>query len=199
MKFEVRGFEIYEKYLDKAQQEQLLGDLRHVVSEAPFFRPHTPSGKPMTVRMTSAGRYGWYSDRLGYRYVRQHPKGWKWPNIPKSVLKVWVDLIDDERMPECCLVNYYDRDAKMGLHRDCDEADFVWPVLSISLGDDALFRMGNKQRGGSTDSYWLKSGDVVVMGGDARLRYHGIDRIRFGSSTVLKKGGRINLTMRVVD
>ena len=87
----------------------------------------------------------------------------------------------------------------MGLHQDRDEADFAWPVLSVSLGDDGLFRMGNEIRGGKTDSVWLASGDVVVMGGEARLKYHGIDRIRPNSSTLLEKGGRLNLTLRVVD
>ena len=86
----------------------------------------------------------------------------------------------------------------MGMHQDRDEADFDQPVLSISLGDDALFRMGNRERGGSTQSTWLSSGDVIVMRGRARLTYHGVDRIRFGSSALLPKGGRINLTLRVV-
>ena len=88
---------------------------------------------------------------------------------------------------------------KWDLHQDNDEADFNWPVLSISLGDDALFRIGNNDKGGKTDSIWLNSGDIVVMGGDARLKYHGVDRIRFGTSRLLKNGGRINLTLRVVD
>ena len=87
----------------------------------------------------------------------------------------------------------------MGLHQDKDEADFGYPVVSVSLGDEGLFRMGNPTRGGRTESLWLKSGDVVVMGGAARLTYHGVDRIRFGSSSLMPKGGRINLTLRVVD
>ena len=87
----------------------------------------------------------------------------------------------------------------MGMHQDKDEADFSWPVLSISLGDQGLFRIGNATRGGKTESLWLSSGDVVVMGADARLTYHGVDRIKFGTSALLPKGGRINLTLRVVD
>jgi alkylated DNA repair protein (DNA oxidative demethylase) len=87
----------------------------------------------------------------------------------------------------------------MGMHQDNDEADFDWPVLSISLGDDALFRIGNVEKGGKTDSFWLNSGDIIVMGDEARLKYHGIDRIRSGTSNLLKNGGRINLTLRVVD
>ena len=114
-----------------------------------------------------------------------------------SILGIWHDLVSAEREPDCCLVNYYGEGAKMGLHQDKDEADFSWPVLSVSLGDDALFRIGNTTRGGKTESIWLSSGDVVVMGGPARLAYHGVDRIRFGSSRLLPKGGRINLTLRV--
>ena len=86
----------------------------------------------------------------------------------------------------------------MGLHQDRDEGDFTQPVLSISLGDEALFRIGNTTRGGKTESIWLKSGDVAVMAGTSRLVYHGIDRIRLGSSGVWPGGGRINLTLRVV-
>jgi len=87
----------------------------------------------------------------------------------------------------------------MGMHRDCDEADFGFPVLSISLGDEGLFRIGNQTRGGKTASVWLQSGDVVLMGGAARLTYHGLDRTRPGTSSLLKNGGRINLTLRVVE
>ncbi len=86
----------------------------------------------------------------------------------------------------------------MARGQDKDGADVSWPVVAVSLGDDGLFRMGNARRGGKTESIWLSSGDVVVIGGEARLTYHGIDRIRFGSSRLLAKGGRINLTLRVV-
>jgi alkylated DNA repair protein (DNA oxidative demethylase) len=87
----------------------------------------------------------------------------------------------------------------MGLHQDRDEGDFSHPVLSISLGDDALFRIGGIERGGPTESVWLESGDVLLLAGTARLAYHGVDRIRAGSSGLLSGAGRINLTLRVVD
>lgn len=86
----------------------------------------------------------------------------------------------------------------MGLHQDRDEGEFQWPVVSVSLGDDALFRMGGVERSEGTESVWLNSGDVVVMGGAARLAHHGVDRIRFGSSRLLPQGGRVNVTLRVV-
>jgi alkylated DNA repair protein (DNA oxidative demethylase) len=194
----LRGFDIYKAFLDPVAQQAVLGDIRSVVKKAPFFRPETPGGKKMSVRMTSAGQYGWFSDADGYRYADQHPNGTAWPAIPETVLSIWNALTGLERKPECCLINYYASDAKMGMHQDRDEADFRWPVVSVSLGDEALFRIGGQKRGGKTDSLWLQSGDVVVMGGEARLNHHGVDRVRAGSSKLLPKGGRINLTMRVV-
>ena len=194
----VRDFQIYKHFLSLEAQQQMVHDLREVVRTAPLFRPDTPYGKPMSVRMTAAGTYGWFADKRGYRYIDTHPSGRPWPAIPSSVLGVWDAVTGLERRPECCLINYYDADAKMGLHQDRDEADFQWPVVSISLGDEALFRIGNTTRGGKTESLWLQSGDVVVMGDAARLTYHGVDRIRGGSSGLLEKGGRINLTLRVV-
>jgi alkylated DNA repair protein (DNA oxidative demethylase) len=194
----LRGFEIHKGWLDEAAQEEMVAAVRGVVAAAPLFRPDTPYGKPMSVRMTAAGEFGWYADRRGYRYVPQHPDGRPWPPIPDPVLAVWEALSGSARWPECCLVNFYEEGARMGLHQDRDEADFDQPVVSISLGDAALFRIGNRTRGGKTESVWLESGDVVVMGGEARLTYHGVDRVRHGSSRLLPKGGRINLTLRVV-
>ena len=195
----VRGFKVYKGLISPVEQADMVDDLRGVIAKAPLFSPVTRWGKPMSVRMTSAGKYGWYSDRRGYRYEPQHPNGTAWPDIPASILKIWHGMTGLDRAPDCCLLNFYQDSAKMGMHQDRDEADFGFPVVSISLGDDGLFRIGNLDRGGKTESIWLSSGDVVVMGGDARLLHHGIDRIKTGSSTLLKDGGRINLTLRVVD
>lgn len=193
----VNGFEIHKARLSPEAQATLVEDLRLVAAAAPFVTPVTPGGKPMSVRMTSCGALGWVSDRSGYRYQPRHPSGVPWPPIPQAVLDLWRALCSAERDPDCCLVNWYGETARMGLHRDADEADFAWPVLSISLGDSAVFRMGGTSRGDPTRSVTLDSGDVVVMGGPARLAYHGIDRIRFGSSRLLPQGGRFNLTCRV--
>ena len=193
-----RGFVLYRGFLDRAAQEALVAAIRAVLEHAPLVRPVTPRGKPMSVRMSAAGRFGWISDRQGYRYAERHPDGSPWPAIPPSVRAIWDSVGNASRQPECCLINWYGEGARMGLHQDRDEADFSQPVVSVSLGDSGLFRMGNVTRGGSTESAWLGSGDVVVMGGEARLCHHGVDRIRFGSSTLLPRGGRINLTLRVV-
>lgn len=194
----VSGFEIYKSYLSLEAQTNLRDTLRDVVRVAPLMSPVTPSGKPMSVRMTAAGQFGWITDRRGYRYADVHPQGTPWPKIPEAVLDIWRDVTGLSRLPECCLINFYEEGARMGLHQDKDERNFEWPVVSLSLGDDGLFRMGTPERGGKTQSIWLHSGDVVVMGGAARLAYHGVDRIRFGSSKLMPKGGRINLTLRVV-
>ena len=195
----LRGFLIYKSLISGADQTQILNDVRAGLPQAPLFSPLTAWGKPMSVQMTSAGKYGWYSDQQGYRYEKKHPNGNDWPSIPQSVLRIWNQVVGGEREPDCCLINHYRENARMGLHQDNDEQDFGFPVVSISLGDDALFRIGGTDRKDKTESVWLSSGDVVVMGGDARLAYHGIDRIRFGTSTLLKHAGRINLTLRVVD
>ena len=195
----IAGFRILKGYLDLAAQTQVLLSVREIVRHAPLIAPVTPRGKPMSVRMTAAGHYGWITDRKGYRYSDMHPDGHPWPPIPEQVLNIWRDVSGVTRLPECCLVNFYGEGARMGMHQDKDEASFDWPVVSISLGDDGLFRMGGPERGGKTQSIWLQSGDVVVMGGSARLAHHGVDRIRFGSSSLLEKGGRLNLTLRVVS
>lgn len=197
-RLKVRGFEIHKGFLPPKTQRALIEALRPVLRSAPLFAPDVPGGGKMSVRMTSAGAFGWFSDSSGYRYEAEHPSGRPWPGIPAEVLDVWHGLVDSERAPECCLFNYYGEGARMGLHQDKDEADFSYPVVSISLGDDGLLRLGGTSRKEKTESIWLNSGDVVVMGGPARLAYHGVDRIRFKSSRLLPKGGRVNLTLRVV-
>jgi alkylated DNA repair protein (DNA oxidative demethylase) len=198
-KVNIGGFDIYKDAIPRHEQHAMLEDLRKVVLQAPLFQMRTMSGKVMSVRTTAAGKYGWFSDEAGYRYVDKHPNGTKWPDIPPRILKIWHAVTDLDRIPDCCLLNFYSADARMGLHQDKDEQDFSFPVLSISLGDAGLFRVGGTSREDKTQSIWLESGDVCLMGGDARLAYHGIDRLRANSSALLPKGGRINLTLRVVD
>lgn len=195
---ELNGAVLWPGFLDLAQQQALLAALREVVRAAPLLQHVTPGGRRMSVRMTAAGRFGWISDRGGYRYAPQHPDGMPWPPIPPEALAVWEAVSGCDRPPECCLVNFYGEGARMGLHQDRNEADYSCPVVSISLGDPGLFRVGGVETRGPTASAWLESGDVAVLGGPARLAWHGVDRIRFGGSRLLPQGGRINLTLRVV-
>ena len=195
---DLRGVAVRPAFLGRPAQEAMLADILSVMEAAPPFHPVTRWGKAMSVAMTSAGRFGWVSARRGYRYEPRHPGGFAWPPIPPSVLAVWEAVAPGARPPECCLVNLYRGGARMGLHQDRDEADLAQPVVSVSLGDDALFRVGSIERGGPTESLWLRSGDVCVIGGAARLVHHGIDRLREGSSDLVPGGGRINLTLRVV-
>ena len=150
--------------------------------------------------MTNCGSLGWVTDRQGgYRYQPLHPVTLRpWPTIPPTLLDLWNEVADYPQPPQACLVNFYDDDAKMGLHQDRDEAELAAPVVSVSLGDDCLFRVGGTTREGGTASFRLKSGDVFVLGGEGRLCFHGVDRIYPATSTLLKSGGRINLTLRRV-
>ncbi|MCJ7526615.1 MAG: alpha-ketoglutarate-dependent dioxygenase AlkB [Methyloceanibacter sp.] len=187
--------------LDRAAQMALLAALRRVVAQAPLFTPTMPrSGNPLSVRMTNCGPLGWVTDKeRGYRYQATHPEtGKPWPPIPPMLLDVWGAVAGYPFPPQACLVNYYAGDAKMGLHQDKDEEDFSAPVLSVSLGDTGVFRVGGRSRQDPTKKIELKSGDVVVLGGEDRLAYHGIDRILGGTSDLLAEGGRFNLTLRRV-
>lgn len=187
--------------LDRTGQLELMQALRSVIAAAPLFTPTMPrSGRPMSVRMTNAGPLGWVTDKeRGYRYQSTHPEtGRAWPAMPHMLLDLWNEIARYPAAPEACLINYYAADAKMGLHRDEDEEDFAAPVLSVSLGCTAIFRVGGLTRKDQTRKFELKSGDVVVLGGEDRLAYHGIDRILPGTSDLLPEGGRFNLTLRRV-
>lgn len=195
------GVRHYPEHFDLEAQQALLEDVRHVVRQAPFYVPTMPrTGKPMSVRMTNCGTLGWVTDRQrGYRYQATHPEtAAPWPKIPSMLLDLWREVSAYPHPPEACLVNFYSADARMGLHQDRDEEDFSAPVVSVSLGDDCLFRIGGVRRADATTSLRLGSGDVIVLGGQSRLAYHGVDRIYAGTSMLLKTEGRINLTLRRV-
>ncbi len=202
----MEGFRFLPGYFDAAAQADLLAALRGVLAEAPAYHAEMPrSGQKLRVRMSNAGPLGWYTDReAGYRYIARHPQtGRPWPPIPAPLLALWRDLAGYAAEPECCLINLYDATARMGLHQDRDELAFEAPVLSVSLGDSALFRLGGDSRQAPTRSFRLASGDVMLLGGPARLAFHGIDRLYPGTSRLVPPdlipgGGRINLTLRRV-
>ncbi len=197
----IAGLTFLPGYFDADEQQDLVTLLRRAVSDAPLFQPVMPrTGKPFSVRMTNPGELGWVSDLQGYRYQPLHPlTGRPWPAMPEVLLDLWHAVTAYPHPPQACLVNFYDASARMGLHQDRDEEDFDAPVVSVSLGDTAVFRVGGLERKSPTSSAKLRSGDVVVMGGEARLFFHGIDRILPGTSALLREGGRINLTLRRVD
>ncbi len=196
------------RHLDPGEQEALLDAMVQVLQAAPFFRPTMPRwGTPFSVLMSNCGPLGWVSDKSGYRYQETHPvTGETWPQIPQMLLDLWDDVTAYAAPPEACLINYYGPKAKMGLHQDRDEEDFDAPVLSISLGDTARFKLGGLKRNDPADSFELASGDVMVLAEDQRLAFHGIDRVFPGTSNLLAaypgffpEGGRLNLTLRRVD
>ena len=192
---------MWPEFFNLQSQQSLLELIRKAVAQAPLFTPKMPrTGKEMSVRMTNFGPLGWVTDQqYGYRYQSSHPvTGEPWPAMPEQLLQLWQQVADYPHPPEACLVNFYADTAKMGMHQDRDEAMFDAPVVSISLGDDCLFRVGGTKRGGKTRSFRLHSGDVMMLSGAARLAFHGVDKIYPNTSTLLKNGGRINLTLRRV-
>ena len=193
------GVALWRGYYDRAAQEALTAEVFAAAEHAPFYKPVMPgTGTPFSVEETNFGLLGWISDKAGYRYGSNHPYTDKpWPPLPPALLQLWNAVADHPAPPECCLVNLYRAGAKMGAHQDREEAADA-PVVSVSLGDDALFRFGGTTRKGPTRSVMLASGDVLVFGGPARRMYHGIDRIVAGSSTLIPGGGRLNLTLRKV-
>ena len=194
------GLRLYPGHLDRNGQTDLLAAVRAISAAALPFTPRMPkSGRPFTVRMSNCGPLGWVSDQSGYRYQPTHPEtGRPWPPIPATLLALWDALARHPDPPEACLINFYAPTAKMGLHQDRDEEDFAAPVVSISLGDSCLFRVGGLKRSEPTRAFRLSSGDVLVLGGGARLAFHGVDRVYAGTSSLLPEGGRINLTLRRV-
>jgi alkylated DNA repair protein (DNA oxidative demethylase) len=194
------GIRLWKRAIETARQRLLIADVFKRAEHALFYRPLMPlSGKPFSVEETNFGPLGWISDESGYRYSNTHPvTGNHWPIIPESLLELWRETTGYSAPPECCLVNLYRDGARMGLHQDRDEQALDAPVLSISLGDTALFRIGGSTRRNPTNSFRLESGDVLIFGGPARLAFHGIDRVMAGTSDLVPGGGRINLTLRRV-
>jgi alkylated DNA repair protein (DNA oxidative demethylase) len=194
------GVVLWPGLLDAPAQAALVAEIFALASRAPFYRPCMPgTGKSFSVEETNFGPLGWIADASGYRYAPRHPvTDEAWPQIPRVLGDLWNATTGCRAPPECCLANLYRDGARMGLHQDRNEAALEAPVLSVSLGCEALFRIGGSSRRGPTKSFRLRSGDVLVFGGPARLAYHGIDRILPGTSGLIPGGGRLNLTLRRV-
>jgi alkylated DNA repair protein (DNA oxidative demethylase) len=195
------GVFLWREKFSPAAQKSLLAEVQEKLKDAPLYRPVMPgTGKAFSAQESNFGPLGWVADKTGYRYQPLHPAtGQAWPAIPATLLALWAEIAPQfgfSGPSDCCLVNFYEADAKMGLHQDRDEGDTSAPVIGVSLGDSALFRIGGTARGGKTASLALASGDVIAFGGPARLAFHGIDRIRPGTSRLL--AGRLSLTLRHV-
>src|SRR5262245_19059667 len=176
---EASGFRLLRGFFSRQQQEALLAEVLAAITAAPFFRGRMPrTGTPLSVEMTNLGPLGWVSAVEGYSYRPTHPEtGAPWGPMPQTLLDLWNEVGDWPAPPEACLVNYYKPGCKLGLHVDADEDAKFAPVVSVSLGDDALFRLGGPVRKDPTRSFRLQSGDVVVLGGASRRFFHGVDRI----------------------
>jgi alkylated DNA repair protein (DNA oxidative demethylase) len=180
--------------------DELLAALEDTVQRAPFRHMVTPGGFTMSAALTSCGKYGWATDRDGYRYTPVDPQtGMPWPQIPDTLIQLARDAATacgfDRFAPDACLINRYVPGAKMSLHQDKDEQDYQWPVVSVSLGLPAMFLFGGLQRNDKTQRVPLLHGDVVVWGGIDRLRFHGIMPIKPGYHPLLGEQ-RINFTLR---
>jgi len=198
-----QGLRLFPAALDAVAQAELLDAVVELIGEAPFFTPRMPRwGRPFSVRMSNFGPLGWVSDISGYRYQRHHPETDRpWPPMPQALLDLWDTFARWPAPPQAALVNHYRPGARMSLHVDRDERDLRAPILSISLGDDALFRIGGPQRRDPTCSLRLRAGDILLMAGAARRCHHGIDRIYPGTARLPRAigEGRINITLRRID
>ena len=189
----LRGFALRE-------EAAVLGALNDVVAKAPFRHMVTPGGYRMSVAMTNCGSLGWITDRTGYRYDAIDPESGKhWPPMPDSFLKLAVDAAREAGFqrfePDACLINRYEIGARLSLHQDKDERDYDQPIVSVSLGIPAVFLFGGSTRSDKTKRVHVEHGDVVVSGGPARLRYHGVMPLKQGMHLALGEY-RVNLTFR---
>ena len=195
------GFTLRPNLAGRGAEKRLLADLDRAIVAAPLQKVMTKTGGYTSAAITNCGSAGWWSDRKGYRYEPLNPNtGQPWPPMPESFMDIAKLAVADSPWPaftpDACLINFYEPGAKMGLHQDRDERDFSQPIVTVCLGDDADFLMGGPKRSDKTTAFVVKSGDVMVMGGDCRLFYHGVRKIYPGTSPWPGLNGRFSLTFR---
>jgi alkylated DNA repair protein (DNA oxidative demethylase) len=187
------------------EQHAILDACRKVIAKAPLFtKTMPPNGAAFRYQCTSAGDFGWVSDQQGFRYVREHPVTQKqFPPIPRLIRQIAIDAAKQYGLnirPESALINWYGEDGQLGLHQDKTEISRA-PVISISIGDDCVFIVGGLKRSDPKREYILQSGDVLIMGEEDRLIFHGVKKIIPGTAPTalkLKRDGRLNITVRQV-
>lgn len=200
-----KGFFLFKSSLTTEAQKEIRSAARAVVSQAPLFRPTMPgSGQPFSYLMTNCGDLGWVADRDGYRYQSNHPVTNKlFPAMPQVIKELATALAkeigNNDFCPESCLLNFYRKGQKLGLHQDNTEKNLSAPIISISLGDTGIFILGGKQKSDETKQYIVQSGDCIVMSGESRSYFHSFKGIIPNTSSLLKNGGRLNLTIRQVN
>jgi alkylated DNA repair protein (DNA oxidative demethylase) len=183
-------------YLSPAECDALRAEVDAAVAVAPFFTPRMRNGAAFRVQCTNMGSLGWCADpQRGYHYSPVHPVTRKlWPAIPNALLRLWREFVGYEDVmrddPECCLVNRYAANGRLGMHRDTDEAAVNMPVISVSLGASAVFRIGGLRSKDPSEAIALDAGDVLMLAGESRHMYHGVDRIEGAE--------RLSLTLRRV-
>lgn len=181
-------------------EHALAASVSSVAAATPFRHMTTPGGYAMSVAMTNCGAFGWVSDPTGYRYSPTDPEtGTPWPAMPAAFAALARDAASSigfaDFAPDACLVNRYEPGARLTLHQDKDEHDFRQPIVSVSLGVPAVFLFGGLKRKDRPLRVPLAHGDVVVWGGPARLRYHGVAKLD-ESQHPFAGNARINLTLR---
>jgi len=183
-----------------AQVSDLLEAINAVLAQAPLRQMQTPGGYTMSVAMSNCGALGWVTDRHGYRYQAQDPLSMQaWPAMPAPFSQLAARAAAaagfQDFAPDACLINRYEPGARMSLHQDKNERDLREPIVSVSLGLPASFLFGGLKRSDKPLRLCLQSGDVVVWGGPARLRFHGIETVNQGEHA-LTGHYRFNLTFR---
>lgn len=183
-----------------ADEAAHLDALRHVTARSPFRHMVTPGGFRMSVAMTNCGALGWITDRTGYRYDTVDPEsGRNWPPMPACFLRLAktaaLEAGFPDFLPDACLINRYETGARLSLHQDKNEKDFGAPIVSVSLGIPAVFLFGGLKRADKTKRVPVTHGDVIVWGGPARLRFHGVMPLKEGHHQSLGEY-RVNLTFR---
>lgn len=199
------GLLLLKTFLTNAEQKLMVYEMRQCLRASPLFRPTLKNGRPFRYRMSNCGQLGWIADERGYRYTPIDPRvNRPWPAMPESVretaLKAAALAGDGLFMPESCLINFYANEREnLGIHQDSTEKNLRAPIISISLGDSGVFSVGGMGRSEPTHDIILHSGDVLVMAGESRNRFHAFKRVLYGSSNLLRNHGRLNLTIRQVN